>query len=60
VKSPDWIQELYLKELVHKGINGEKTHDKDRPNAKKTERTREGNRELSRQLQSRTTIHKIR
>ena len=55
MKLPDWIQELYLKELVHKGINGEKTHDKDRPNAKKTKGTPKRNRGIPNQMQTRTT-----
>ena len=56
MKSPDWIQELYLKELVYnKHTNGEKTHDKDRPNAEKIKGTPKGNRGIPNQMQTRKT-----
>ena len=55
MKSPDWIQELYLKELVYKSINGEKTHDKDRPDAQKTKGAPKGNRGIPIKMQTRTT-----
>ncbi len=53
VKSPDWIQELYLKEMVHKkSIKGEKTHDRHGKNASKIKADSERNSEISRRLQS--------
>tara|TARA_R110001592_G_scaffold46010_2_gene146748 strand:- start:1005 stop:1181 length:177 start_codon:yes stop_codon:yes gene_type:complete len=52
VKLPkDWIQELYLKEIMHKSIKGEKTHGKYRQNAKQTEKNTERNRGISGQMQ---------
>jgi hypothetical protein len=57
VKLPDWIQELYLKEMMHKSIKGEKTHDKHRPNAEKIKETTEGNRRFPDKLLTRKSIH---
>ena len=50
MKSPDWIQELYLKELFNAKIKGEKTHDRDRPAAKKVKRITTRNRGIPKQL----------
>jgi len=51
VKSPDWIQELYLKEMVYKSTKGEKTHEKYGTNATKTAPTNERDRKLSGKVQ---------
>jgi len=51
VKSPDWIQELYLKEIMHKSIKSEKTHDENRRVAPKTKRSNKTDNDLSRQVQ---------
>ncbi len=40
MKLPDWIQELYLKELFNAKIKGEKTHDTNRPAAEKIKRNK--------------------
>tara|TARA_B100000287_G_scaffold342597_1_gene329337 strand:- start:22 stop:195 length:174 start_codon:yes stop_codon:yes gene_type:complete len=57
VKLPDWIQELYLKEMVYKSIKGEKTHDKHGTNAKETKETTEGNRRFPDELQARKSTN---
>ncbi len=51
MKSPDWIQELYLKEIMHKSIKSEKTHDENRRVAPKTKRSNKTDNDLSRQVQ---------
>ena len=51
MKSPDWIQELYLKETMYKSIKSEKTHDKNRRVAPKTEGFNKTDNNLSRQVQ---------
>ncbi len=51
MKSPDWIQELYLKEIMHKSIKGEKTHDENRRVAQKTEGSDKRNDNFSRKVQ---------
>ena len=57
VKSPDWIQELYLKEMVYKSIKGEKTHGKYGPNAQEAEKNQRRNSEISEKLQTRTSTN---
>ena len=47
VKSPDWIQELYLKEMVYKSTKGEKTHEKYGTDATKIAQTTERDRKFS-------------
>ena len=44
MKSPDWIQELYLKELLNARIKGEQTHDKNRQATTKIKRNKQRNR----------------
>jgi len=51
VKSPDWIQELYLKELMYKSINNEKAHETDRTVEQGTKGTSTKNRRFPGQLQ---------
>ena len=45
MKLPDWIQELYLKEvLLNARTKGEKTHDKNRQATEKIKRNKQRNR----------------
>jgi hypothetical protein len=59
VKLPDWIQELYLKELMHKSINGEKTHGKDRSNEQEIKGAPKRNRGIPKQMHPRTSTDQI-
>jgi len=55
VKSADWIEELYFKELIHKNIKEERTHDKDRTIKQKNKGTPTRNRRVPKQMHSPTT-----
>jgi len=57
VKLPDWIQELYLKEMVYKGTEGEKTHDKHGRNVEETKADNGRDKKLPKKLQSQKPIH---
>ena len=58
VKSPDWIQELYLKEMVHKkSTKGEKTHDKHGKDESKIEADSRRNKELPGKLQPQKSVY---
>tara|TARA_R110000744_G_scaffold77416_1_gene152803 strand:- start:37 stop:210 length:174 start_codon:yes stop_codon:yes gene_type:complete len=55
VKSADWIEELYFKELIYKNIKEERAHDKDRTIKQKNKGTSTRNRSFSKQVHSPTT-----
>ena len=59
MKLPDWIQELYLKEMVYKSTKGEKTHEKHGRDASEIKTGNGRDRKLSGKMQPQKPIHSV-